>query len=93
MLGGAGCGSALIGYHFYTLAFLCFVAAIAASAAMLVFPGQFAEVAPRLGLLEVAAVWLCGFTWCPDTPVHYELLYRPARSGSELGEDGGVDGL
>jgi disulfide bond formation protein DsbB len=92
MPGDAGYGSALIGYHFYTWAFLCFVAAIAASAAMLLFPGQFAEVIQRPGLLELAAVWLifavtlangasalleCGFTWCPDTPVHYELLYRP----------------
>jgi disulfide bond formation protein DsbB len=89
MPGDAGYGSALLGYHFYTWAFICFVAAIAASAAMLLFPDQFAEGAPPLGLFEVAAVWLmlivtlangasalleCGFTWCPDTPVHYELL-------------------
>jgi disulfide bond formation protein DsbB len=87
--GDAGYGSALLGYHFYTWAFVCFVAAIAASATMLLFPGQSAEGAPLLGLFEVAAVWLmliltlangasalleCGFTWCPDTPVHYELL-------------------
>jgi disulfide bond formation protein DsbB len=92
MPGDAGYGSALLGYHFYTWALLCFVAAIAASAVMLLFPGQFAEGAPLLGAFEVAAVWLillvtlangtsalleCGFTWCPDTPVHYELLYRP----------------
>ena len=92
MPGDAGYGSALLGYHFYTWAFLCFVAAIAASAAMLLFPGQFAEGVTRLGSFEVAAVWLmlavtlangasalieCGFTWCPDTPVHYELFYRP----------------
>ncbi len=89
--GDVGYGSALLGYHFYTWALLCFVAAIAASAAMLLFPGQFAEGTPPLGAFEVAAVWLmlaltlangasalleCGFTWCPDTPVHYELLYR-----------------
>lgn len=93
MPGDAGYGSALLGYHFYTWAFLCFVAAIAAGAVMLLFPGQFAEAAPPLGAFEVAAVWLmlavtlangasalleCGFAWCPDTPVHYQLLYRPA---------------
>jgi hypothetical protein len=90
--GDAGYGSALMGYHFYTWAFLCFVAAIAASAVMLLFPGQFAEGAPPLGTFERAAVWImlavtlanggtalleCGFTWCPDTPLHYQLLYKP----------------
>ena len=90
--GEAGYGSALMGYHFYTWAFLCFVAAIAASAAMLLFPGQFAEGTPPLGTFELAAVWImlavtlanggaalleCGFTWCTDTPVHYQLLYKP----------------
>lgn len=90
--GDAGYGSALMGYHFYTWAFLCFVAAIAASAVMLLFSGQFAEGVPPLGAFEVAAVWFmlavtlanggtalleCGFTWCPDTPVNYELLYKP----------------
>jgi disulfide bond formation protein DsbB len=93
MPGDAGYGSALLGYHFYTWALLGFLAAIAAGAAMLLFPGQFAEQAPPLGLIETAAVWLifavtlangasalleCGFTWCPATPVHYELLYKPA---------------
>jgi disulfide bond formation protein DsbB len=89
MPGDTGYGSALLGYHFYTWALVCFVAAIAASAVLLLFPGQFAESAPPLGPLEAAAVWLmliltlakgvsalleCGFTWCPDTPVHYQLL-------------------
>ncbi|MGZ5914117.1 MAG: disulfide bond formation protein B [Hyphomicrobium sp.] len=88
--GDAGYGSALLGYHFYTWALLGFVAAIAASAAMLLFPAQFAKQAPPLGLIENAAVWLifavtlangasalleCGFAWCPATPVHYELLH------------------
>jgi hypothetical protein len=60
---------------------------------MLLFPGQFTDQAPPLGLIETAAVWLviaitlangasvlleCGFAWCSDTPVHYELLYKPA---------------
>jgi hypothetical protein len=58
MPGDAGYGSALLGYHFYTWALVCFVAAIAASGVMLLFPGQFAKSAPPLGLLEVAAVWL-----------------------------------
>src|SRR5262249_51823970 len=89
MPGDPGYGSALLGYHFYTWAFICFVAAMAASGAMLLFPAQFAEGVPPLGFFELAAVWLmlvvtlangasapleCGFTWCPDTPVHYELL-------------------
>jgi disulfide bond formation protein DsbB len=92
MPGDPGYGSALIGYHFYTWAFICFLAAIAASAVMLLFPRQFAEGALPLGTFEVAAVWLmlavtlangasalieCGFNWCPDTPVHYELLHKP----------------
>ena len=58
MPGDAGYGSALLGYHFYTWALLGFVAAIAASAAMLLFPDQFAEQAPPLGLIETVAVWL-----------------------------------
>jgi disulfide bond formation protein DsbB len=92
MPGNPGYGSALNGYHFYTWAFICFVAAIAASAVMLLFPRQFAEGVLPLGAFEVAAVWLmlavtlangasalieCGFNWCPDTPVHYELLHNP----------------
>jgi hypothetical protein len=59
---------------------------------ILLFSGQFAEGVPPLGAFEVAAVWFmlavtlanggtalleCGFTWCPDTPVNYELLYKP----------------
>ena len=93
MPGDAGYGSVLLGYHFYTWALLGFVAAIAASAAMLLFPDQFAEQAPPLGLIETGSIWLifavtlanaagalleCGFAWCPDTPVHYELVYKPA---------------
>ena len=92
MPGDAGYGSTLLGYHFYTWAFFSFVAAIAASAVMLLFPGQFAEGVPPLGTFAIAAVWLmfavtlangvgalieCGFDWCPDTPVRYELLYQP----------------
>jgi hypothetical protein len=62
MPGDAGYGTALFGYHYYTLAFLGFVAAIVLLAAILLFDGQFDEdgaaqpVAP--GAFAVAAVWL-----------------------------------
>jgi disulfide bond formation protein DsbB len=58
--GDAGYGSALLGYHFYTWAFLCFAAAIAAAAAMLLGEGQFeaARSRPAQGPFETAAVWL-----------------------------------
>ncbi len=56
---------------------------------MPLFPGQCAYGVPPFGAFEVAAVGLvlavtlasaagCGFAWCPDTPVHYQLLYRPS---------------
>ncbi len=60
MPGDAGYGSALLGYHFYTWAFLGFAAAILAAGVMLTFGGQFAPT-PRSasrGPLEHAAVWL-----------------------------------
>jgi disulfide bond formation protein DsbB len=91
--GDPGYGSAILGYHFYTWAFLCFVAAIAASAAVLFSDEQFeATSVPELGLFEQAAVWLvvavtllnaggalieCGFSWCPADPIRYELISRP----------------
>ncbi len=62
--GDAGYGSVLLGYHFYTWAFLCFSAAILAAAVMLLFEAQFATdtsppPAPRVaGTFEAAAVWL-----------------------------------
>jgi len=58
--GDPGYGSALLGYHFYTWAFVCFCAAILASAAMLVFDRQFEQTnaEPGIGLFEKAAVWL-----------------------------------
>jgi disulfide bond formation protein DsbB len=58
--GDPGYGSAILGFHFYTWAFICFVAAIAAGAAVLLADAQFAEPAtvPQLGLFELAAVWL-----------------------------------
>lgn len=91
--GDPGYGSAILGYHFYTWAFLCFVAAIAASAAVLFSDEQFeATSGPELTLFEQAAVWLvvavtllnaggalieCGFRWCPADPIRYELISRP----------------
>jgi disulfide bond formation protein DsbB len=58
--GDPGFGSPLLGLHFYTWAFLAFVVAILAAAAMLNFSGQFAatERPPRPGALEKGAVWL-----------------------------------
>lgn len=60
MPGDAGYGSALLGYHFYTWAFLGFATAILAAAVMLTFPTQFAPQtrAPARGLFENMAVWL-----------------------------------
>lgn len=60
MPGDPGYGSEILGYHFYTWAFVCFVVAIAASAVMLLFNEQFEREAapPAPGLFEAAAVWL-----------------------------------
>lgn len=61
--GDAGFGSAIMGYHFYTWAFIVFVAGIFAAAVMLCFGGQFSQsdetdAAPRRGQFETAAVAL-----------------------------------
>lgn len=58
--GNPGFGSPLMGYHFYTWAFICFVSAIAATAVVLLFNEQFEEQPgpPQTGLFEHAAVWL-----------------------------------
>jgi len=58
--GDPGYGSAILGYRFYTWAFVCFVAAIAAAAAVLLSDAQFAAAptVPTLGLFEKGAVWL-----------------------------------
>jgi len=62
MPGDAGYGTALLGYHYYTLALLAFIAAIVLLAAMLLFDRQFEEdgaaqvVAP--GAFAMSAVWL-----------------------------------
>src|SRR5258705_8408155 len=62
MPGDAGYGTALLGYHYYTLALLAFLAAIVLLAAMLLFDRQFEQdgaaqvVAP--GAFAMSAVWL-----------------------------------
>src|SRR6266478_697147 len=43
MPGDAGYGSALLGYHYYTWAFIGFAVAIVLIAAMLLFDGQFKD--------------------------------------------------
>jgi disulfide bond formation protein DsbB len=62
MPGDAGYGTALFGYHYYTLALLAFIAAIVLLAAMLLFDRQFEDdraaqvVAPSA--FAMSAVWL-----------------------------------
>ena len=60
MPGDAGYGSALLGYHYYTWAFIGFVVAVVAVAVMLLFDTQFKEgdKAQALGGFARAAVWL-----------------------------------
>jgi disulfide bond formation protein DsbB len=59
--GDAGYGTALFGFHYYTLAFFGFVAAIVLLAAMLLFDRQFEEdgaMQPAIGAFARTAVWL-----------------------------------
>src|SRR5713101_4033762 len=60
MPGDPGYGSALLGYHYYTWAFIGFAVAIVLIAAMLLFDGQFKEDgAPvEAGKFARIAVWL-----------------------------------
>jgi disulfide bond formation protein DsbB len=60
MPGDPGYGSALLGYHYYTWAFIGFAVAILALAVMLLFDGQFAAGKPpvQVGIFAHAAVWL-----------------------------------
>jgi disulfide bond formation protein DsbB len=62
MPGDAGYGTALLGYHYYTLALIGFVIAIVLLAAMLLFDRQFKEdgaAPPAAGsVFASAAVWL-----------------------------------
>jgi disulfide bond formation protein DsbB len=60
MPGDPGYGSALLGYHYYSWAFIGFVVAIVALAAMLLFDDQFKDsgnAQPTGGFVR-AAVWL-----------------------------------
>lgn len=58
--GDPGYGSAILGYHYYTWALVCFAAAIVLIALVLLFDRQFegAGSPPPLTLFEKAAVWL-----------------------------------
>jgi disulfide bond formation protein DsbB len=62
MPGDAGYGSALLGYHYYTWAFIGFAVSIVLIAAMLLFDGQFKEDATakpiEVGAFAHVAVWL-----------------------------------
>ena len=60
MPGDPGYGSALLGYHYYSWAFIGFAFAIIALAAMLLFDGQFRDDGkpPPAGAFARAAVWL-----------------------------------
>src|SRR6266581_2160512 len=53
-------GSALLGYHYYTWAFIGFAVAIVALAAMLLFDEQFREIdkPQAIGAFARMAVWL-----------------------------------
>jgi disulfide bond formation protein DsbB len=63
MPGDAGYGTALLGYHYYTLALIGFIAAIVLLAAVLLFDRQFEEDAATQPIAAAdgfahAAVWL-----------------------------------
>jgi disulfide bond formation protein DsbB len=62
MPGDAGYGTALLGYHYYTLALIAFAVAIVLISAMLLFDRQFEpEAAPKFDapdLFATIAVWL-----------------------------------
>jgi disulfide bond formation protein DsbB len=61
MPGDAGYGTALLGYHYYTLALIGFAAAIVLLAAILLFDRQFepdSATPPVAGVFARAAVWL-----------------------------------
>jgi disulfide bond formation protein DsbB len=62
MPGDAGYGTALFGYHYYTLALIGFAAAIVLLAAILLFDRQFEKNDPTqpiaAGAFAITAVWL-----------------------------------
>src|ERR1700736_6258694 len=65
MPGDAGYGTALLGYHYYTLALIGFAAAIVLLAAILLFDRQFEHDGAARPVVE------CGFRACADNPVVY----------------------
>ncbi|MEJ0019107.1 MAG: disulfide bond formation protein B [Acetobacteraceae bacterium] len=84
--GSGAYGSAVLGMHFYTWAFLLFGATILATAVLLLLPG---EAPVRRGRWAAVAVYVaiavtaanaattfaeCGPIECPDDPVGYWLL-------------------
>jgi disulfide bond formation protein DsbB len=90
--GDPGYGSPFLGLHFYTWAFIAFVAIIAWCALMLMLwrwwerppAGGLARLAPWVLMVMIAAnavttTLQCGLGACPDNPTVYEWL--PWRSG------------
>jgi disulfide bond formation protein DsbB len=91
--GDPGYGTAILGYHYYTWAFIAFVVALILLALILLLDGQFdtapatpAGMAVRLAVLLaiglaaaniLSTLAICGFVSCPDNPVRYELFQRP----------------
>ena len=91
MPGDPGYGSAIFGLHYYSWAAVVFALAITLIGVMLLFDRQFDNAASPPPAFARIAVWLiiivaaangaasfleCGFTWCADNPVRYELLIR-----------------
>jgi disulfide bond formation protein DsbB len=90
--GDPGYGSAVFGYHYYTWAFLLFIAALVLIALMLVGDRQFDDGSPPCPVAAgTVAVWLvvgltvanvfstfaiCGMNVCPDNPIRYDLFQR-----------------
>ena len=88
--GDGGYGSAILGAHYYSWAFVGFSVAALAAALVMLSDSQFdGRDPPRPRPLETAAVWLvvgvtlanvlngfieCGLDVCPDNPVSYRLL-------------------
>lgn len=59
--GDAGYGAAILGYHYYTWAFVLFAAAIVLIAIVMLFDGQFAPTAStetKIGPVATVAAWL-----------------------------------
>ena len=83
MPGDAGYGSAFLGLHFYTWAFLCFVVAILAAAVMLLrspSSSRRSARAPARGMFEDVAVWLIiGVTALNAASALLECGFRAAR--------------